>query len=383
MNDSITLKAIQKLIIHNEEAAYFVIVSQLLNAISNRLLLSQLRKRGRKLEDFHLISTEYRDIYPNWAIKKMHLEYKKLPRKSKQILTSLILDEKKLEENMQFSDFRRTFRSFMAKFGHLSDQGNDFSRISWREQPELVLDMVSSHTESMRSQETEDGLGVYPEDSPFLLNWSYQNAKESLVYKERISFNYVKSYSLFRNLFLHLAELFQEKGFIHDLDDIFYFTFLEIKKIVKEGKLSREISEKQKERKKEIAECENVELPEVIYGDEAPALKRRKNMARTLIGIPASGGYYTGKTCIVKGTQDFSKVTEGAVVVIPYSDSSWTPILIKAGAVISESGGLLSHSAVITREFKIPSIVGVKRACDLHDDVKVYVDGFSGTITIQ
>jgi pyruvate,water dikinase len=271
----------------------------------------------------------------------------------------------------------------MQKFGHLSDQGNDFSRVSWREQPELVLDMVSGHTKSMQSQETKEGLDEYLKDSSFLLNWSYQKAKESLAYKERISFNYVKSYSLFRNLFLHLAKLFQEGGIIHDLDDVFYFTFSEIKKIVKDEKLSREMAKKQKERKMEVAECENVELPEVIYGDEVPAPTRRKGMARTLIGIPASGGYYTGRTCVVKSTQDFSKVSKGAVVVIPFSDSSWTPILIKAGAVISESGGLLSHSAVITREFKIPSIVGVKGACDLADDIEVYVDGFSGTITIH
>jgi phosphohistidine swiveling domain-containing protein len=378
-----TVRIIGKLHRYNEKAAYFVIVSQLLNAVYNRILMSQLGKKGRKLEDLDLGRAEYKGIDPNWGIWKIHQEYTELPKTIQKNLASLLRDREGLEDNAGLNCFKKSFEDFMYKFGHLSDQGNDFSSVQWREQPELVLNMIVSHTGLEDRSTTKEGQDRPLGDSGFVLNWALQKAKESLEYKESISFNYTKSYGLFRNYFLHLAKLFKAEGYILDLEDIFYFTFDEIKSIVTEGKLSSELSRKRDERKSEIAEYENVELPEVIYGDEAPIPMRKSSEARILSGIPASGGYYTGITCVVKGVQDFSKVSEGVVLVIPFSDVSWTPIFTKAGAVISESGGLLSHSAIIAREYSIPSIVGVKRACGLGDGRKVYVDGFSGKITIQ
>jgi phosphoenolpyruvate synthase/pyruvate phosphate dikinase len=383
MDASDTIRIIEKLHKYNEQAAYFVIVSQLLNAVYNRILMGQLGKKGRKLEDLDLGRAEYRDIDPNWGILKLHQEYVELPKTTQQTLASLLRDQEGLEDNADINRFKRSFEDFMYKFGHLSDQGNDFSNVPWREQPELVLDLVVSHTKLEDPYTTKEGRDKPLGESSFLLNWACQKARESLEYKERISFNYTKSYGLFRNYFLHLAELFKAEGYIPDLEDIFYFTLDEIEGIVNEGRLSSELSQKLDERKREIAEYKDVELPEVIYGDEAPTPMRKESKFRVLSGIPASGGYYTGITCVVKGAQDFSKVSEGVVLVIPFSDVSWTPIFTKAGAVISESGGLLSHSAIIAREYSIPSIVGVNGACDLGDGRKVSVDGFSGRITIQ
>jgi phosphohistidine swiveling domain-containing protein len=382
MKASDTLRTIEKLHTCNAEAAYFVIVSQLLNAAYNRILMRQLSKTGRTLAELDLGRAEYRDIDPIWAIGQLHQVYEKLSGSAQQVRSSLLRDQDKLA-NTDFDCFKRGFADFMHKFGHLSDQGNDFSRVPWREQPELVLDMVVNCTGPEEASTTKKGRVNPFVDSAFFLKWAYQKARESLEYKERISFNYTKSYGLFRDYFLHLAKLFTAENYILNLEDIFYFTFDEIERVVDEGKLSSALSAKRDERKREMAEYDNVELPDVIYGDEAPVPVTKKRKARVLSGIPASGGYCTGITCVVTGAQDFSKVSDGVVLVIPYSDVSWTPIFTKAGAVISESGGLLSHSAIIAREYGIPSIVGVQGACALGDGRKVCVDGFSGRISIQ
>ena len=71
---------------------------------------------------------------------------------------------------------------------------------------------------------------------------------------------------------------------------------------------------------------------------------------------------------------------EGDVLVIPYSDVGWTPLFIKAGAVIAESGGILSHSSIIAREYGIPAVVSVPGACQLADGALVTVDGYRGEV---
>jgi pyruvate,water dikinase len=86
---------------------------------------------------------------------------------------------------------------------------------------------------------------------------------------------------------------------------------------------------------------------------------------------------------VLKGIQDLSKVKEGDVLIIPYSDVGLTPLFGKAGAIIAESGGFLSHSSIIAREYGIPAIVSVPGACQLKDDTMVTVDGYHGEIIIH
>lgn len=71
------------------------------------------------------------------------------------------------------------------------------------------------------------------------------------------------------------------------------------------------------------------------------------------------------------------------MVIIPFSDVSWTPVLCKAGAIVAESGGMLSHCSIIAREMGIPSLVSVDNACALQDEVLVTVDGSNGLLTVH
>jgi pyruvate,water dikinase len=102
-----------------------------------------------------------------------------------------------------------------------------------------------------------------------------------------------------------------------------------------------------------------------------------------LIGVPASIGYYTGSVRIVTGIHDFSKVKDGDVLVIPYSEVSWSPLFARAGAVVAESGGLLSHSSIIAREYGIPAVVSANGAMKLRDNMCVSVDGQKGIVIIH
>ncbi len=71
------------------------------------------------------------------------------------------------------------------------------------------------------------------------------------------------------------------------------------------------------------------------------------------------------------------------MLVIPYSDVGWTPLFAKAGGVIAESGGILSHSSIIAREYCIPAVVSVQHAFTLSDEMVVSIDGFKGEIVVH
>ena len=101
-----------------------------------------------------------------------------------------------------------------------------------------------------------------------------------------------------------------------------------------------------------------------------------------MYGTPTSQGYYIGLIKVVFGREDFDKVERGDVIVIPYSDVGWTPLFARAGAVIAESGGILSHSSIIAREYQIPAIVSVSNCMQLKDHQRVSVNGFTGEIII-
>jgi len=71
------------------------------------------------------------------------------------------------------------------------------------------------------------------------------------------------------------------------------------------------------------------------------------------------------------------------VLIIPFSDVGWTPLFSKAGAIVAESGGFLSHSSIIAREYEIPAVVSVPGACLIEDDTVITVDGYHGDVLIH
>ena len=158
-----------------------------------------------------------------------------------------------------------------------------------------------------------------------------------------------------------------ERGLIDSDYDIFYLRKEEIDFILENNP---EVNEKRYQdvilkRKNEMAETKDIVLPQVIYGEEAPILEKGREKNHS--GIGTSSGTYSGKTRVVLKIDDFGRVQKGDVLLIPFSDVSWTPILAKAGAIISETGGLLSHCSIIARELGIPALVSVENACSIGD----------------
>ena len=214
-----------------------------------------------------------------------------------------------------------------------------------------------------------------------LLRFLYRRARRYQWYREAISSLYSYGYGLFRNLFLPLGHQFVRSWLIEQVEDIFYLTMDEVQGLAHAHRLVRDCWQMVKERKDEIERMKDVIPPDTIFGHEAPAILPDEGGG--MRGTPTSRGVYTGPVRVVQGIQDIGRVQEGDVLVIPYSDVGWTPLFTKAGAVIAESGGILSHSSIIAREYGIPAVVSVPGACRLADDTPVTVDGHTGRIAVH
>lgn len=103
-----------------------------------------------------------------------------------------------------------------------------------------------------------------------------------------------------------------------------------------------------------------------------------------LVGTPASVGRHTGSVRVIRGEEHFDRLGPGDVLVAPITAPAWSVLFAQAGAVITETGGVLSHAAIVAREHGIPAVLGVQGATtELRDDQIVTVDGRAGTITLE
>lgn len=101
-----------------------------------------------------------------------------------------------------------------------------------------------------------------------------------------------------------------------------------------------------------------------------------------MAGIPGSHGRVTGAARVLRGPSDFSQAQPGDIIVCPYTDPAWTPLFRIAAAVITETGGALSHAAIVAREHAIPAVLSVPNATTrIRDGELITVDGTTGIIT--
>jgi phosphohistidine swiveling domain-containing protein len=378
------LAKIDRLYALTQEVAYYNIVTPLLMQIYNRVLQGQLSRVGVDFERLDLTSglEELQQFEPHAHLSELHRAYQAL---NDDQLRSRI-GESSYQEFLQLSGItalQEQVQRFLAQFGHLSDSGNDFSSTPWREDPDLILKMMANYSppdDKPAHQVRFEDLRLSP-PRRLLLRPLYRRARQFRLHREAVSSTYTFGYGLFRNYFLALGDHLARRGTIQAGEDILYLYFDQVRSLVQNDAAQGDHREQISRIKREMEACRNIIPPSIIFGDHTPPVETPA--ADKLIGTPTSRGNYTGPARVVHGLRDFDKLQPGDVLVIPFSDVGWTPLFTKAGAVIAESGGILSHSSIVAREYNIPAVVSVPGACQLADDTIVTVDGYRGEIVIH
>lgn len=366
-----------------QTAAYMNIVVPLLMRMHNKKLSKRLKNINVSYDllDFRPDFPELADLSPFLIMETIKQKIDNLPDGIRDQCSSFAA----LASIPQASNIVADFNRLIRQFGHLSDSGNDCSVPKWEENPEQVFKLTVNYSPKISQREmfTFNSIKYSKFRHPGLKKL-YIKAGKFKIYRERISSLYIYGYGLFRSLFLALSDEFVRNGIIDNREDIFYLKKEEVDFLIPDLAVDpQQINYRQliESRKTEMEESREIILPAVIYGEEAPILE--KGQLRNFKGVGTSPGSYTGKTKIIRGTSDFDRVVRGDVLIIPFSDVSWTPVLALAGAIVSESGGMLSHCSIISRELGIPALVSVENACALDNDMMVTIDGSNGILTVH
>jgi phosphohistidine swiveling domain-containing protein len=274
------------------------------------------------------------------------------------------------------------FTQWLDCYGYLSEVGTDIAVSTWREQPEtyqkLLVTMAQKPvvTNSIENQQLP---------LTFWQKWRLNKCQERAIVKSEISEIYARLLAHLRWTFLAIEsaglamEVFEEAG------DIFYLEFGEIQQWIRAG-ANVSFKDTIRQRREQLRADRDRPIPAVVYGNLLPNSQKRSidpttSETNIIHGIPASIGCVEGFVKICRTVT--ADLGENAIVVVPYTDAGWAPLLLGATAIISEVGGQLSHGAIVAREYKIPAVMNIPEATTrFRDGQKVRVDGYLGTVEL-
>jgi pyruvate,water dikinase len=189
-----------------------------------------------------------------------------------------------------------------------------------------------------------------------------------------------------RRILLTLADQFVEDDVLDNRDDVFYLLYDELQDLIA-GKLEADAArELVTTRKMEMKADAEIELPETICGDYMPTRPTPPAEGQEyLVGISGSSGLAQGHACVVLNPSEAPvTLTRDDILVVPYTDVGWTPLFHGIGGIVAETGGQLSHTSIVAREYGLPAVVSVKKATHIiTDGQSITVDGDNGRVYLN
>lgn len=188
-----------------------------------------------------------------------------------------------------------------------------------------------------------------------------------------------------RLVLLEIGRRLAERRILKHRDDVFHLTIDEQKRALR-GELSSDAIQARVAARVEMVKVwESCAPPEVVIeGAPAKITPSRciSDDSNSWRGVAIGGGYIEGKVRIIHDPLEQSRMQPGDILVAPSTDPSWVPLFLKAGGLIMETGGFLSHGAIVAREFGIPAVVNLPGIMStLRDGEAVAVNGDQGLVT--
>ncbi|MBD2663804.1 pyruvate phosphate dikinase PEP/pyruvate-binding protein [Richelia sinica FACHB-800] len=270
------------------------------------------------------------------------------------------------------------FDELLEDYGYLSDVATDIAVPTWKEQPDLVKQLFAQLVQDKELASIEDG----------------QNRQQGFVQrrvdlKGRVTEVYSRLLAELRWTFVSLEKIWLKQGLLQQPEDIFFLELSEIRRLVdnSDSRLQNQIGQLiQNRRSQYLQDSQIQQVPPLVYGFNpphpiTPVIDLKDNC---LQGIPASHGQVQGRVKVLKNLQGFGTINKDTILVVPYTDSGWAPLLVRAGGLIAEAGGKLSHGAIVAREYGIPAVMDVRGATSLlKDGQQVRIDGSRGIVELQ
>ena len=201
-------------------------------------------------------------------------------------------------------------------------------------------------------------------------------------YREYPKYGMVSRYFVYKQALLEEAGRLVQTEVLREKEDIFYLTFQELQDVVRTNHLDDQLVS---QRKDAFRSYQSLTPPRVLTSNGeviAGAYRRHDVPTGALVGLPVSAGAVEGRARIILDMAE-AGLEPGDILVTAYTDPSWSPLFVAVSGLVTEVGGLMTHGAVIAREYGLPAVVGVEQATRLiRDGQRIRVNGTDGFVEI-
>jgi pyruvate,water dikinase len=298
--------------------------------------------------------------------------------------------------------FLAELQRFLDEYGH-REVRMDILYPTWREDPAPVLAFLRGYLDvsenqspyrqqerlvkeraallnSVRARVRRNVRGrylIWP-----LFNWVLGHTQAHTRERDTMHFELTRLFPPFRRLLLELGRRWSAQSTLAESDDIFFLSLDELSEVASAPHDMREVV---KTRHAEFAQNRQRGAPGIIRDGRAveAEVAQNQNGAGRFSGVAGSPGTITGVARLIRGPEEFGQLQSGEILVAPLTNPVWTPLFAIAGGLVTEVGGILSHGAIVAREYGIPAVMGVAGAMKvIQGGQRITVDGNRGVVSL-
>ncbi|MEU0696298.1 rifamycin-inactivating phosphotransferase [Streptomyces niveus] len=300
------------------------------------------------------------------------------------------------------TEARDAIESYLDRYGMRCVGEIDITRPRWSERPgtlvPAILDNVRNFGPGAAGRRFEEGRQKAREKEQDVLSRlralpdgdrkadetkrMIDRVRTFIGYREYPKYGIISRYFVYKQALMEEAERLVRAGVLAEREDVFYLTFQEFHDVA----LSQRVDERLiHERKDAFRSYQTLTPPRVLTSEgEAVngAYRRDDAPAGALIGLPVSAGTVEGRARVILDMAQ-ADLEPGDILITAYTDPSWSPLFVGIAGLVTEVGGLMTHGAVIAREYGLPAVVGVQRATRLiPDGSRIRVHGTDGYVEV-
>jgi pyruvate,water dikinase len=297
---------------------------------------------------------------------------------------------------------REAIGAFLDKYGMHCVGEIDMTRPRWSERPTTLVPLILGNIKNFepgdgdrrfehgrkealkKERELLERLRALPdgERKAEETKGMIDRVRTFIGYREYPKYFIVSRYFVYKQALSVEAERLVQAHVLREKEDIFYLTFQEVHDVVRTNQVDDQLIS---QRKHAFSSYQALTPPRVLTSEGeviAGAYRRDDVPTGALIGLPVSSGTIEGRARVILDIAE-AELEPGDILVTRYTDPSWTPLFVAIKGLVTEVGGLMTHGAVIAREYGLPAVVGVQHATRLiRDGQRIRLHGTEGFVEI-
>jgi len=323
-------------------------------------------------------------------------ELSRLARQSPQVMAFLAQGTwATWQQELAGTAFAEAWQEFLETFGHRAVYEVEMANPRWREQPDYLFEVLATYASLQQARALFD-----PEEqarrrqaaeqevcrllTPWRRPWFRATLRRTQAFsrlRENSKSHLVQLIDIGRIMALRAARFLRQDGLLEDTEAIFYLQIEEVRTALR-GAMPVEtvrhlITQRRLQRQRDASR----HLPDLFVGERPLYAESLPTQGTVLTGLPSSPGRVTGIARVLYSPQEGARLQPGEILVAPSTDPGWTPLFLLASGLVMETGGYLSHGAIVAREYGIPAVLNIPLATQrIPDGSSILLDGAQGVV---